>query len=109
FLCQQHASSPDVQSICGDDQIVVRFAPSPTGLLHLGSMRTAFINYLFARRYGGRFLLRIEDTDQSRVVPGAMEHIQQTLEWCGMRPDEGPFYGDTFGPYLQVVTICRLL
>ena len=67
---------------------VVRFAPSPTGPLHVGALRTALFNYLFAKGRGGRFLLRIEDTDQKRFVPGAVEHIRGSLDWLGLRPDE---------------------
>lgn len=80
----------------------VRFAPSPTGFLHLGSVRTALMNFLFARKNGGQFILRIEDTDQERVVPGALEAIQTDLEWLKLRPDESPSYGGPFGPYVQV-------
>ncbi|MCL6524274.1 MAG: glutamate--tRNA ligase [Thermoflavifilum sp.] len=79
----------------------VRFAPSPTGGLHLGGVRTALYNYLFARQHGGKFILRIEDTDQTRFVPGAEEYIIQCLEWCGLTPDEGPHVGGPFGPYRQ--------
>lgn len=82
-------------------EIRVRFAPSPTGEMHLGSLRTALYNYLFARKYGGEFILRIEDTDQSRVVPGAAERIVDTLRWAGLCPDEGPGLGGSVGPYVQ--------
>src|SRR6188472_3795896 len=68
----------------------VRFAPSPTGGLHLGGVRTVLYNYLFAKQAGGDFILRIEDTDQNRYVPGAEEYIYQTLAWCGLQPDESP-------------------
>lgn len=81
--------------------IRVRFAPSPTGPLHIGGLRTALFNYLFARKNGGKFLLRIEDTDQTRYVPGAEKYIIESLEWCGIRPDEGPGIGGDFGPYRQ--------
>ncbi len=81
--------------------IRVRFAPSPTGPLHIGGLRTALFNYLFARRHGGAFVLRIEDTDQVRYVPDAEEYITESLEWCGLIPDEGPGYGGRFGPYRQ--------
>ena len=67
----------------------VRFAPSPTGPLHIGGVRTALYNYLFAKKHGGDFLLRIEDTDQTRFVPGAEKYIVESLAWCGIRPDEG--------------------
>lgn len=79
----------------------VRFAPSPTGGLHLGGVRTVLYNYLFARHTGGEFVLRIEDTDQTRFVPGAEEYILQCLEWCGMTPDEGPVSGGPYAPYRQ--------
>ena len=79
----------------------VRFAPSPTGGLHLGGVRTVLYNYLFAKRHGGQFILRIEDTDQSRYVPGAEEYILQCLAWCGLQPDEGVQQGGDYGPYRQ--------
>lgn len=79
----------------------VRFAPSPTGGLHLGGVRTALYNYLFARHHGGKFILRIEDTDQTRFVPGAEEYIQESLKWCGIQPDESPLHGGDYGPYRQ--------
>jgi glutamyl-tRNA synthetase len=82
-------------------RIRVRFAPSPTGPLHMGGVRTALFNYLFARRNGGDFLLRIEDTDQTRYVPGAEEYITESLKWCGLIPDEGPGFGGSYGPYRQ--------
>lgn len=81
--------------------IRVRMAPSPTGRFHLGSARTALYNYLFARKTGGQFILRIEDTDQKRFVPGAEEEIIQSLEWLGISPDEGPAHGGEYGPYRQ--------
>lgn len=76
-------------------------APSPTGRFHLGSARTALYNYLFARKTGGTFILRIEDTDQKRYVPGAEEEIIQSLEWLGISPNEGPVHGGDHGPYRQ--------
>src|SRR5215510_15833362 len=76
-------------------------APSPTGRFHLGSARTALYNYLFARKTGGKFILRIEDTDQKRFVPGAEEEIIQSLDWLGIPPDEGPVQGGKFAPYRQ--------
>ena len=76
-------------------------APSPTGRFHLGSARTALYNYLLARKMGGKFILRIEDTDQKRFVPGAEEEIIQSLEWLGISPDEGPVQGGKYGPYRQ--------
>ncbi|RCK59006.1 Glutamate--tRNA ligase, mitochondrial [Candida viswanathii] len=78
-----------------------RFAPSPTGFLHLGSLRTALYNYLLARSTGGSFILRIEDTDRTRLVPGAEDNIYDTLEWCGLQVDEGVREGGEFGPYRQ--------
>ncbi|XP_062386500.1 probable glutamate--tRNA ligase, mitochondrial [Sardina pilchardus] len=82
-------------------QVRVRFAPSPTGFLHLGGLRTALYNYLFAKKYGGSFILRMEDTDQSRLVPGAADAIEDMLEWAGIPPDESPRRGGPAGPYLQ--------
>lgn len=79
----------------------VRFAPSPTGPLHIGGVRTALYNYLFARKHGGTFILRIEDTDQKRYVEGAEEYIRQALSWCGMTLNEGPETGGPYGPYRQ--------
>jgi glutamyl-tRNA synthetase len=79
----------------------VRFAPSPTGGLHLGGVRTVLYNYLFARHHGGTFVLRIEDTDQSRFVPGAEEYIFDCLSWCGLEPDESPRHAGDYGPYRQ--------
>lgn len=79
----------------------VRFAPSPTGPLHIGGVRTALFNYLFARRHGGTFILRIEDTDQTRYVPGAEEYIMESLAWCGIRFDEGIREGGPHAPYRQ--------
>lgn len=81
--------------------IRVRFAPSPTGGLHIGGVRTALYNYLFAKKHGGKFILRIEDTDQKRKVESAEEYILNALEWCGISPDEGPVSGGQFGPYRQ--------
>jgi glutamyl-tRNA synthetase len=79
----------------------VRFAPSPTGPLHIGGVRTALYNFLFARKHGGVFILRIEDTDQARYVEGAEEYIMETLDWCGIKVDEGIREGGKFGPYRQ--------
>ena len=81
--------------------IRVRFAPSPTGMPHIGGIRTALFNYLFARRYGGKFLLRIEDTDVARTVEGSVKAIFEGLQWMGLNPDEGPEIGGEFGPYFQ--------
>lgn len=82
-------------------KVRVRFAPSPTGGLHLGGVRTALFNYLFARHHQGEFILRIEDTDQTRFVPGAEEYINECLAWCGISPDESPQKPGAFGPYRQ--------
>jgi glutamyl-tRNA synthetase len=82
-------------------KVRVRFAPSPTGGLHLGGVRTALFNYLFAKHYGGDFILRIEDTDQSRFVEGAEDYIFETLSWCGLQPDESPRQGGPYGSYRQ--------
>ncbi|VAW19536.1 Glutamyl-tRNA synthetase [hydrothermal vent metagenome] len=82
-------------------KIRVRFAPSPTGPLHIGGVRTALFNYLFAKQNGGDFILRIEDTDQARYVPGAEEYIIESLKWCGLEFDEGPGIGGDAGPYRQ--------
>ena len=79
----------------------VRFAPSPTGPLHIGGVRTALFNYLFAKKHNGTFILRIEDTDQNRYVDGAEQYIVDALNWCGMPFDEGPNTNKTFGPYRQ--------
>ena len=81
--------------------IRVRFAPSPTGYLHIGGARTALFNWLFARHHGGRFVLRIEDTDMKRYTEEAMAAIYEGLEWLGLNWDEGPHVGGEFGPYLQ--------
>jgi len=82
-------------------KVRVRFAPSPTGPLHMGGVRTALFNYLFAKKHGGDFLLRIEDTDQNRYVSGAEEYIIESLKWCGLLPDEGVGFGGDLGPYRQ--------
>ncbi len=82
-------------------KVRVRFAPSPTGPLHLGGVRTALYDYLFAKNQGGEFILRIEDTDTARYVKGAEQYIMEALEWCGIIPDESPAHGGDFGPYRQ--------
>ena len=82
-------------------KVRVRFAPSPTGPLHMGGVRTALYNYLFAKKHGGDFLLRIEDTDQGRFVPGAEQYIIEALKWCGIEPNEGVGYGGDCAPYRQ--------
>ncbi|CAH0557037.1 unnamed protein product [Brassicogethes aeneus] len=83
------------------NSVRVRFAPSPTGYLHLGGLRTALYNFLFARSQKGKFILRIEDTDQTRLVEGATEQLQNDLHWCGVQVDEGPTKRGKYGPYVQ--------
>lgn len=82
-------------------KVRVRFAPSPTGALHIGGVRTALYNYLFARQHGGDMIFRIEDTDSQRFVPGAEAYIIESLEWLGIKFDEGVSYGGEYGPYRQ--------
>ena len=82
-------------------QVRVRFAPSPTGPLHIGGVRTALFNYLYAKKHNGSFVLRIEDTDQSRYVAGAEQYIVDSLNWCGIPYDEGPGKEKGYGPYRQ--------
>ncbi len=100
---KQHA----ISYLCTKFQIMsqkpvrVRFAPSPTGPLHMGGVRTALYNYLFAKKNNGTFIIRIEDTDQTRFVPGAQEYIMDALNWCGIMPTEGPGIGGDYGPYVQ--------
>ncbi|MGC9344267.1 MAG: glutamate--tRNA ligase, partial [Bacteroidales bacterium] len=84
-----------------NELVRVRFAPSPTGPLHIGGLRTALFNYLFAKKYKGAFILRIEDTDQTRYVKGAEEYIIESLKWCGIEPDEGVNKGGKYAPYRQ--------
>jgi glutamyl-tRNA synthetase len=83
------------------NNIRVRFAPSPTGGLHLGGVRTVLYNYLFAKKHGGKFILRVEDTDQTRFVEGAEQYIYDCLNWCGMTPDESTLNPGEYGPYRQ--------
>jgi glutamyl-tRNA synthetase len=84
-----------------EKKVRVRFAPSPTGGLHLGGVRTVLFNYLFAKRNKGTFIVRIEDTDQRRFVPGAEAYLFDCLRWCGLEPDESVQHGGSFGPYRQ--------
>ena len=84
-----------------DRKVRVRFAPSPTGALHIGGVRTALYNYLFARQHGGEMILRIEDTDSQRFVPGAEQYINESLAWLGIKIDEGVSEGGAYGPYKQ--------
>lgn len=88
-------------NITMNKEVRVRFAPSPTGGLHLGGVRTALFNYLFAKKHNGTFILRVEDTDQTRFVAGAEEYIVDCLAWCGIAPDESPQKPGAFGPYRQ--------
>ena len=81
--------------------VVVRFAPSPTGPLHIGGVRTCLYNYLFARQHGGKLLFRIEDTDSQRFVPGAEQYILDSFKWLGIEFDEGVSFGGEHGPYRQ--------
>ncbi len=83
------------------EMVRTRFAPSPTGYLHVGGLRTALFNYLFAKHHGGKYILRIEDTDQTRKVEGATEQLLASLQWAGLRHDEGPDIGGPYGPYVQ--------
>ncbi|KAL2829225.1 hypothetical protein BDW59DRAFT_142338 [Aspergillus cavernicola] len=103
--CRRASSSPvashNKQTKLPDFPARTRFAPSPTGYLHLGSLRTAIFNYLLAKRTGGQFLLRIEDTDQKRTVPGAEQRLFEDLKWAGLQWDEGPVVGGPYGPYRQ--------
>lgn len=102
FAWQGHVTRPVCTHapVAGSD-VRVRYAPSPTGHLHLGGLRTALFNFLFARKHGGQFIVRIEDTDQSRLVHGAAEELVQTLDWAGVRANESPQVGGAAGPYVQ--------
>ena len=82
-------------------KVRVRFAPSPTGPLHIGGVRTALYNYLFARQHGGDLVFRIEDTDSARFVPGAEDYIIESFKWLGIHFDEGVSFGGDKGPYRQ--------
>lgn len=95
YLCTQKTVIMSIKPVR------VRFAPSPTGPLHMGGVRTALYNYLFAKKNNGTFIIRIEDTDQTRFVPGAQDYIMDALAWCGISPTEGPGIGGDFGPYVQ--------
>ena len=83
------------------NMVRVRFAPSPTGPLHIGGVRTALYNYLFARQHGGKLIFRIEDTDSNRFVPGAEDYILESFKWLGIKFDEGVSFGGEYGPYRQ--------
>ncbi|XP_058237181.1 probable glutamate--tRNA ligase, mitochondrial isoform X1 [Hemibagrus wyckioides] len=101
-ITHTHTAHTHSGGVCVTEREVrVRFAPSPTGFLHLGGLRTALYNFLFARQHGGRFILRLEDTDRSRLVPGAALDIEHTLQWAGITPDESDSRGGVYGPYVQ--------
>ncbi|CAL8330802.1 unnamed protein product [Lota lota] len=102
-LCTDHNSTVSKNTCPSSEnsEVRVRFAPSPTGFLHLGGLRTALYNFIFAKKHGGSFILRLEDTDQNRLVPGADEAIEDMLEWAGIPPDESPRRGGPVGPYRQ--------
>lgn len=99
--CRCRSTLSDSRSRLPSKPARTRFAPSPTGYLHLGSLRTALFNYLVARATGGKFILRVEDTDKKRTVPDAEERLYQDLKWVGLDWDEGPDIGGPFGPYRQ--------
>ncbi|KAJ5295605.1 hypothetical protein PENANT_c001G07276 [Penicillium antarcticum] len=99
--CSTSTPARNVKSKLPNGPARTRFAPSPTGYLHLGSLRTALFNYLLAKRTGGQFLLRIEDTDQKRTIPGAEQRLYDDLHWAGLNWDEGPIVGGPYGPYKQ--------
>ncbi|KAJ5165990.1 hypothetical protein N7492_006286 [Penicillium capsulatum] len=103
FQCRSLSSGTPVRKTKAlpDTPARTRFAPSPTGYLHLGSLRTALFNYLLAKRTGGQFLLRIEDTDQKRTIPDAEQRLYDDLQWAGLQWDEGPVVGGPCGPYRQ--------
>lgn len=102
------AQSPELQEVLdkldaipNESNVRTRFAPSPTGKLHIGGSRTALYNYLFAKKHGGVFYVRVEDTDQKRFDPQAEDYIKKSLDWCGITPDESPWHGGSYGPYRQ--------
>lgn len=101
LLAEQNFINPSISNYNAMNTVRVRFAPSPTGPLHIGGLRTALYNYLFAKANGGDFILRIEDTDQKRYVAGAEKYILDALAWSGFSPDEGPEIGGNYGPYRQ--------
>lgn len=101
FSLKGKLKSSNVKSIQPTTPARTRFAPSPTGYLHLGSLRTALYNFLLAKNTGGQFLLRLEDTDQKRLVKDAEQNIYDSLKWCGLEIDEGPNEGGSYGPYRQ--------
>jgi len=94
-------NSSDVLGGIAPEQVRVRFPPSPTGNLHVGNVRSALFNWVFARHYGGTFVLRIEDTDAARNLEAAYDVVYDSLKWLGLTWDEGPGVGGPYGPYLQ--------
>ena len=82
-------------------EVRVRYAPSPTGLQHIGGVRTALFNYFFAKSMGGKFILRVEDTDRERYSDESLQDLYDTLDWLGIKWDEGPVVGGPYGPYIQ--------
>ncbi len=98
---QERSGRPEVGVSNGMNNVVTRFAPSPTGFMHVGGVRTALYSWLFARKNGGRFILRIEDTDKEREVVGSIPHIIESLTWLGIEWDEGVDRGGPHAPYLQ--------
>ncbi|XP_040151005.1 probable glutamate--tRNA ligase, mitochondrial [Anopheles arabiensis] len=95
------AAAPPHTATSNEQEVRVRFAPSPTGYMHLGGLRTALYNYLYAKAHGGKFVLRIEDTDRERFVEGAADKMYADLKWAGVEPDEDPYKGGPHGPYTQ--------
>ena len=89
-------------------EVRVRFAPSPTGLPHIGNIRTALFNWLFARHHGGKFIVRVEDTDQARLVPGSIEAMLEGLRWLNIDWDEGPEAGGPYGPPLTRIGLTSI-
>uniref|UniRef100_UPI00358FB90E nondiscriminating glutamyl-tRNA synthetase EARS2, mitochondrial isoform X3 n=1 Tax=Myxine glutinosa TaxID=7769 RepID=UPI00358FB90E len=101
FTMRTHQLFSQLAVAAADRPPRVRFAPSPTGYLHLGGLRTALYNWLLAKKLGGTFVLRLEDTDKARNFPGSEQDIEESLEWAGLSPDEGPRRGGIYGPYRQ--------
>ncbi|GCE16133.1 glutamate--tRNA ligase [Tengunoibacter tsumagoiensis] len=100
-MTQIEHRTQEQEAAAGDRKPRLRFAPSPTGLMHIGGFRTALFSWLYARKTGGSFILRIEDTDQARTVEGAVEFLLEGMAWLGMDIDEGPVVGGAYGPYFQ--------
>src|SRR5690349_24562102 len=100
-MTQTNNRSQELQALAGKGTPRLRYAPSPTGIQHIGGFRTALFSWLYARHTGGKFILRIEDTDTARTVEGAVDFVIEGLDWLGMDIDEGPIIGGPFGPYYQ--------